>query len=919
MKNTLSKMLKKLSKISSTLIILMFAGAIYAQVGVPAPAGLVEWWRADGSALGVNGLLNANLQSGANCAAGRVGQSFNFDGADDYVQIADNPAIDFGTGDFTVEAWVRWESALTVQNREYGFINKTAYFQNTPGWGFEITTYTANGDDAYILFYTTGQGGFYSSEVGETGAVLAADTWHHVAGVRQGNTVSIYVNGQLRETKTHPDIGLSVDNEHALLFGYHAWGPNFPGQIDEPAVYRRALAAGEIQGIFNAGAAGKLAPATPAPIGLAEWWTADGDARGVRNRTNGTMQNGANYAVGKIGQAFNLDGANDYVAVPHNSVQDVRQALTIESWIMKKGDCTGIGAAGNCVVLAKQIASGNADANLRYGLLIGDSGGANQGKAMFSLNTGAWSDVVFSNTIIGNDVWYHVAATYDGASAKIYVNGVLEASAAKTGEILPSTSGTLEIGRQSGVGEEYFNGLIDEPALYDRALTSGEIASIFNAGSSGKSKPTAVAVPSNQLLWLAGDGNSSDSSGANNGTTQNGAAYAVGRVGQSFALDGHDDFILVPDAPALEVSDQLTLEAWINPTNLHSYRQIISKFGNSGNWAYQMGISLDRTLRLDISGNGTDYQFVVSPPDAISGNVWTHVAATFNGGVIKLYVNGVQVADQTVSIASINGGGNTNVTIGRDSDLGGIQYFAGRIDEPAVYNRALSPEEIASIYSAGAAGKLKQIATTGTNAAVGDAVVTYQVAAPRRTSIVPLDENDFPAPPAGMDSTGLLYDIATDAPPTAPSDVCFNLPAFSALSPAEFEDRRVLHLENGAWMNRTISRNYADKTICARVETFSPFAVIDSNLAPTAAGVAIGGRVHDGKENGIGNVRVTLTDENGAALRTTHTNSFGVYRFENVGGGRMYLVGASNKRFQFAPRMIFAAQDLSEIDFVPSP
>lgn len=89
-------------------------------------------------------------------------------------------------------------------------------------------------------------------------------------------------------------------------------------------------------------------------------------------------------------------------------------------------------------------------------------------------------------------------------------------------------------------------------------------------------------------------------------------------------------------------------------------------------------------------------------------------------------------------------------------------------------------------------------------------------------------------------------------------------------------------------------------------------------LAPTAASVSIGGRVTTARGRGIARVRVLLTDLSGET-RTALTNSFGYFRFEAVAAGENYILEARHKRYTFAPQVIFATEDLSEVNFTTSP
>jgi Concanavalin A-like lectin/glucanases superfamily len=96
----------------------------------------------------------------------------------------------------------------------------------------------------------------------------------------------------------------------------------------------------------------------------------------------------------------------------------------------------------------------------------------------------------------------------------------------------------LVIGNDFLTGTRPFDGLIDEPAIYNAALSAAQVQAIFNSGTAGKCKPTATVSPSGQVGWWSGDGNANDIAGANNGTLQNGAGFAVGKVGQGFQFNG---------------------------------------------------------------------------------------------------------------------------------------------------------------------------------------------------------------------------------------------------------------------------------------------------------------------------------------------------------------------------------------------
>ncbi|CAN5262307.1 hypothetical protein BH10ACI1_BH10ACI1_23780 [soil metagenome] len=161
------------------------------------------------------------------------------------------------------------------------------------------------------------------------------------------------------------------------------------------------------------------------------------------------------------------------------------------------------------------------------------------------------------------------------------------------------------------------------------------------------------------------------------------------------------------------------------------------------------------------------------------------------------------------------------------------------------------------------------------------------------------------------------YEITTTAIYTAPITVCLQVPGVISL--AVFNALNLFHDEGGVLVNRTVSRDFATKTICASVTSLSPFAVAQ-NLAPLAANVSVGGQVIDANGSGISKARVSITNPNGETL-TVLTNSFGYYRFDDVVVGETYIISVNSKRFQFAnqTQVIFVGEEITDIVFVALP
>jgi hypothetical protein len=203
-------------------------------------------------------------------------------------------------------------------------------------------------------------------------------------------------------------------------------------------------------------------------------------------------------------------------------------------------------------------------------------------------------------------------------------------------------------------------------------------------------------------LWR-GETDASDLIGGHHGTFF--AATAVtapsitvsGKVGGAFNFDG-TVHVRVSDSAALKPA-QLTVEAWVFPTGPNgSPKTIIARGSPFNTW----DLRLTNNMPQFWSHGGQD----LVGPFAIPLKEWTHLAITFDGLIKRLYVNGAQVASRNEVRALVYDAAPVPVTIGSDwaSNVSSAP-FNGRIDEVALYNRALTADEVLSIYNADFLGK----------------------------------------------------------------------------------------------------------------------------------------------------------------------------------------------------------------------
>ncbi|MGI8786354.1 MAG: LamG domain-containing protein [Pyrinomonadaceae bacterium] len=654
---------------------------------------------------------------------------------------------------------------------------------------------------------------------------------------------------------------------------------------------------------------------TPAPVGLQAWYAADGNALDSRSRNNGTLQNGATFAAGEVGQAFSFDGTGGVIVPDNPSLNFGANAnLSIDAWI-KTSDTSRV----TKTIVDKRIVTGGTRG---YVVFLVENG------LVFQLADGTSTNYALGSNLT-DGMWHHIAITVDRASTtggNAYVDGVQTATFNPTdhpGDL--TNNGAFLIGQHVNIPSANFIGQIDETEVFDRAISAQEVANIFNAGTAGKCKPTATVSPDNQVLWLAGDGDTRDFSGSgNNGTLQNGANFAVGKVGQGFNFTSNgnnSEDVKVNASASLNVGTGggLTIETWMRPTDT-SRAQVFAEWNNGSNIGVNCAInsvvggSTNGNILINFTDTNGANHIVQTAQGLLTANVYQHIAASYDKttGIGSIYLNGALVASQNLGVFTPQTA--YDFYLGRRITTGGILNFNGQLDETSVYNRALSADEISSIVNAGLAGKLKQTTTATTTATIGSATVTFSNATARTAQQIPLDPALFPALPMGA-NTGLDFDVAADVPDSSPT-VCFNLPSFTT---AQFPNLRIYHFESGAWQNRTGSSNSMTSTLCTMgLTSLSPFAI--GLNAPTAASVSIGGRVLTAIGRGIRNVRVSLTDASGET-RYAMTNPFGYYRFEDVESGATYILSVSAKRYRFEnpTRILSVNEEIENLDFTASP
>lgn len=217
----------------------------------------------------------------------------------------------------------------------------------------------------------------------------------------------------------------------------------------------------------------------PAPFGLVSWWQGEGNALDAQGVNHAAASGGVTYIEGKVGQAFNLDGTG-YLRIASDASLEPGQ-ISIGGWI--RPVFSGRPSRGSDTeTIIERI-----DSNLRgYGLFVAmdpsggfyqqPSGGVPLGTPAFFLNVNGVAHQMFSPVPLPNDgMHHHVAATYDGLTMRLYIDGIEVAQRAAVGSILNAVNVDGFIGTESAFGNRHSQAALDEIFLYDRPLSPAEL------------------------------------------------------------------------------------------------------------------------------------------------------------------------------------------------------------------------------------------------------------------------------------------------------------------------------------------------------------------------------------------------------------------------------------------------------------
>jgi Concanavalin A-like lectin/glucanases superfamily len=576
---------------------------------------------------------NGNTTQGSFSPYGNLWSNY-FDGSGDYLSVANNAALSFGTGDFTMECWISPASQPSSFNAIIG----------TSATGGPILNLRGSGTSTSI-----GLNSYGSADIFNISYTFTQNVWTHIAVTRSGTSLKLFINGtQTGSTVTNSTNFSGYVTSIAMADNGNQY---FNGYISNARIVKGTA-------LYTSNFTPSTTPLTA--VSGTSLLTCQSN-RFIDNSSNNfaITVNGntsvqrfspfnptAPYSTATIGGSGYFDGTGDYLDTPSNAAFGIGSGdFTIEFFI-NFNSVTGFQS------LFDFRSTQPSAAPIIYL--------ANDSRLNYLFNSG--TSVPFGPNPLVTGVWYHVAWARASGVNTMYVNGQSQASFTDSSGV---SSSIIRIGaRQAAGAADYTNAYISNfrfvkgTAVYTSAFTP----------------PTAplTAITNTSLLCNFTNAGIPDAAMMNDLETVGNAqvSTSVKKYGTgSLAFDGTGDNLFLPTNVSLEMGGgDFTWEFWLNPTSVTSSAHILAQQAQ------------DTTVQFSETNSNqlVVYDGTTRVIGAVSTSTWTHIALVRSNGTLKVYLNGVATGTSWSNTSS------TRFTLSSGyvgSRWGGVNYLNGYIDD----------------------------------------------------------------------------------------------------------------------------------------------------------------------------------------------------------------------------------------------
>jgi len=467
-------------------------------------------------------------------------------------------------------------------------------------------------------------------------------------------------------------------------------------------IFTLAVLVGSFLVVGTASAATLAKP--PNNLGLAGYWpmnegtgTQVGDMSG--NGNDGTIT-GATSVTGKRGNALSFNGSSDYVhRETFNNLPSSNMTLSV--WVKTTS-----------ATVQYVMAQGRRPETVNGEYIYEIEADGTQLFWDYNSNYG-YAATGFSNTSVADGQWHHIAFVKNGVNGTYYLDGQADGTKVASGDKSYITN-DFSMGKNYRDNNNFFNGIIDEARVYNRALSAADVSKLYKSGRVTMGSSSADlddgSTLENGLVglwtmdgqdtdWASGTTNDRSDSG-NNGTITN-ARSSPGKIGQSMYFDGSGDKIQTSSITNIPSGGSArTFAVWMKYDVGSTGGVIAGSNASSAQKYFIETVKVGSTWYLFTDGVNSANNIILTGSQIPTSGEWHHIAFTKDASDNWIYyLDGNNTKNGTFSVA-INTNTPTSVTIGERLDVSGY-VFNGSIDDVRIYDRALTQSEVNQLYNLG--------------------------------------------------------------------------------------------------------------------------------------------------------------------------------------------------------------------------
>ncbi len=440
--------------------------------------------------------------------------------------------------------------------------------------------------------------------------------------------------------------------------------------------------------VFTVNAMAQNIPSYVPKEGLVGYWPFNGNANDESGNGKHGIVNGANLTTDRNGVANSAYqfGTNKSIYIPNfNLNSETGFALSL----YYKSDATYTGSS----LLRKESSCNYPDflIQIRPDSVVAAIRTVNQG----------W-EYQRSGDFKSGVTFHHIIVNYDLNYLSLFIDNKLLIKTPKNSKVT-DLENMIFLGMCGG-SSDYFSGIVDDIAIYKRPLSEQEITALFTNTPLKENVPSYVPKDGLVGYWPF-NGNADDESGNGNNGTNNGATLTTDRNGianSAYSFDGNSNFIVTNNINSNIFSNGITISLWVKVTkpNYDNAHFFVSKERDNVSGHFHVGYHNADDKFYGQTHDNSDWtrtRILSNNKNVVPQIIWHHIVLTYDNNNIKFYTNFNDSVIKPYTLPIV--GTNSPIYFGTNNFPGWQYFLIGQLDDIAIYNRALTQQEINALYS----------------------------------------------------------------------------------------------------------------------------------------------------------------------------------------------------------------------------